>query len=230
MNVYDHPDLIRIAVDCIILGFHEDQLQLLVIKRETDPHKGGWSLMGGQLRGEESLDAAAARVLRTLTGLREVYLEQFMTFGEVDRDERGRIVSVGYYALVDYERATQRLSPDYSAHWVPITEIPGLVFDHNDMVDEALTRLQYRATHEPVVFDLLPERFTLNTLQAAYASIFARRIDAGNFRRRLRKMNYLERLPEKDVTTSRKGSYYYRFNPELFAEAVEAGQVFLLKP
>ena len=230
MPAYSHPDRLLLAVDCIIFGYHAGEVNLLIVRREVEPRRGASALMGGFVFARESVDAAAARVTRELTGLQDVYLEQFHAFGEVDRDEGDRIVSLGYYALVQQEAATRQLSDDYDAHWVPITEVPPLVFDHNEMVEAALTRLRYRATHEPVAFRLLPEKFTLTQLQSLYESIFMQRIDPGNFRRRLRKMPYLVRQAEKDVSTSRKGAWYYRFDYGAFAEAQEQGAEFLLKP
>ena len=206
------------------------RLNLLIVRRELDPRRGEPALMGGLVFADESIDEAAARVTEELTGLREVYLEQFRAFGEVDRDEGDRIVSLAYYALVEQDKATAQLSTEHDARWVSVTELPNMVFDHNEMVEAALTRLRYRATHEPVAFELLPEQFTLTQLQALYEAIFDRPIDSGNFRRRLRKMDYLERQNLKDVSTSRKGAYYYRFNREAYEKAMGAGAEFLLKP
>ena len=230
MTTYAHSDRILLAVDCIIFGYLNGQLNILLVRRGMEPRKGQWALMGGLVFEHEAVSDAAARVTEELTGIREVYLEQFHAFGEVERDEGDRIVSIAYYALVNQRVATARLSTEYDARWVPITEVPELIFDHNEMVDIALERLRYRATHEPVGFALLPEKFTLTQLQALYESIFGRPIDPGNFRRRLRKMHYLERRDEKDLSTSRKGAWYYTFNPEMYGVAQAAGEEFLLKP
>ena len=230
MKAYDQQDRLLVAVDCIIFGFHDGKLNLLLIRRDFSPRRGEWSLMGGFLQAKESLDDAAARVLQELTGLHDVYLEQFRAFGEVDRDEAERTVSVGYYALVEQDQVNSQLSPEYAAHWVPIDDIPPLVFDHRQMVNAALKRLRYRSTHEPVGFELLPQKFTISQLQALYEGIFGTTIDAGNFRRRLRKMDFLERLNEKDTSGSRKGAWYYHFVPERYEAAKSAGSDFLLKP
>ncbi len=230
MQHYDHPDRLLVAVDCIVFGFAAGQLQLLLIRRDFAPHRGAWSLMGGFLHRDESLAAAAHRVLRELTGLDEIYLEQFRAFGEVDRDSVERTVSVGYYALVDRAAVSPQLSDRYAAHWVPIDAIPPLIFDHAEMVSLALERLRYRAMHEPVGFGLLPERFTLSQLRELYEAIFGRAIDPGNFRRRLRNMDFLVRTDEKDFRGSRRGAWLYRFQADRYAEAKEAGFSFLLKP
>lgn len=186
--------------------------------------------MGGFLRKEESLDSGAARILRDLTGLQDVYLEQFSTFGEVNRDPVTRTVSVAYYALLNQAVANGKLLNRYSAHWVPLSRLPALIFDHRKMVDEALSQLRYRATYEPVGFELLPPTFTLSQLKKLYEAIFDREIDAGNFRRRLKKMDFLEKLDKKDFSDSKRGAWYYRFHPERYAQARKKGDSFLLKP
>ena len=230
MSAYPHSDRLLIAVDCIIFGFVDRQLQVLVVKREHEQLQHDWSLMGGWLHREESLDEAAARVLRALTGLTGVFMAQHRTFGEVRRDTVERTVSVGYYALVDHEKVSEQLSDEHSAHWVPVYDLPSMLFDHDEMVATALNRLRYRATHEPIAFRLLPERFTLSDLQRLYEAIFATDIDAGNFRRRLRKMKYLRQSDEKDLSTSKKGAYYYSFDRDAYQAARDEGAEFLLKP
>lgn len=230
MQNYPAQDRLLLAVDCIIFGFRKDQLNILLIRRDFEPHRGEWSLMGGFLRRNEDLNAGAKRVVRSLTGLGKVYLEQFRTFGEVDRDTVERTVSVGYYALVNQERTTDQLSDQFAARWTPLRDLPPLVFDHEKMVSAALAALRYRATHEPVGFELLPERFTLTQLQRLYEAIFSQSIDAGNFRRRLRKMDFLEQTEEKDFSESRRGAWYYRFRPEGYTAARRDGIPFLLKP
>jgi 8-oxo-dGTP diphosphatase len=230
MHNYPAQDRLLLAVDCIIFGYAGDQLNLLLIRRDFEPHRGEWSLMGGFLRRSEDLDAGAQRVVKNLTGLQEVYLEQFHTFGKVGRDSVERTISVGYYALVNQAQATAQLSEQYAARWTPLTDLPPLIFDHQDMVNAALAALRYRATHEPVGFELLPEKFTLTQLQRLYEAIFTQPIDAGNFRRRLRRMDYLEQTDEKDFSESRRGAWYYRFLPDQYGAARRNGIPFLLKP
>ncbi len=230
MQHHERQDRLLVALDCIIFGFSEGRLNLLLIRRDFEPQRGEWSLMGGFLRKEENLDAAANRILLELTGLQDVYLEQFHIFGDVDRDPVARTLSVGYFALVNQEEAGRQLSDEYSAHWVPLSEVPELIYDHGDMVNRALRSLRYRATHEPVGFELLPDRFTLTQLQRLYEAVFGQTIDAGNFRRRLKKMDYIDRLPEKDFNDSKRGAWYYRFHPERYARSRKEGLTFLLKP
>jgi ADP-ribose pyrophosphatase YjhB (NUDIX family) len=230
MNRSEHSDRLLVAVDCIIFGFADRQLQTLLVRRPVKPQKGMFSLMGGLVYKSESLDEAANRVLKELTGLDDVFLEHHKSYGQVDRDSRERTVSISYYALLRQSEVNAQLKDEYQPSWHPISDLPPLAFDHEEMVAAALERLRYQATHEPVVFNVLPEKFTLIDLQAAYESLFGRNIDAGNFRRRLRKMDYLIRLPEKDNRFSRKGAFYYRFDRELYEKAVADGHDFLLKP
>jgi len=230
MEGYDHPHRLLVSVDCLVFTFIDGRLHLLII-RNTSPHYSHeWSLMGDFINAGESLDEAAARILTYLTGVSGVYLEQFRAFGAIDRDEIERVVSVAYYALVNHKHVDGQITGDYSVRWVSVFDLPDLGFDHSDMVTAALRRLRYRAIHEPVILQMLGDRFTLTQLQAAYESIFQTTIDAGNFRRRLRRMNYLEQLAEKDPRHSKKGAYLYRFREDLFADAVAGGAEFLLKP
>lgn len=230
MSTYNHPYRPLIAVDVIIFGYVERKLQVLVVKRDHEALQGQWSLMGGWLHERESLNDAAARVVQTLTGLGGVFMAQHHTFGEVERDTVERTVAVGYYSLVDHEQVDDQIADHHSAHWVPVYELPDMLFDHKEMVASALRRLRYRATHEPISFRLLPSRFTLSQLQQLYEAIFDTKTDAGNFRRRLRKMDYLIQLEDKDLSTSKKGAYYYRFDREMYDAAKARGEEFLLKP
>ena len=230
MEGYDHPNRLLIAVDCLVFTFIEGRLHLLIIRNTSASYSHEWSLMGDFINHDETLDEAAARVLAHLTGVSGVYLEQFRAFGSLDRDEIERTISVAYYALVNHEDVDRQITSDYSARWASVFDLPVLGFDHSEMVTAALRRLRYRAIHEPVILQMLGDRFTLTELQASYESIFQTAIDAGNFRRRLRRMNYLEQLAEKDQRYSKKGAYLYRFREDLFAEAVAGGAEFLLKP
>ncbi len=204
-------DKFRISVDCVIFGFDGNRLKLLLIKRAVEPRSGEWSLMGGFLEKGEDLRVAADRVLKTLTGLEGIYMEQFKTFGKVDRDEGGRVISVVYYALINPDNQKKRLSRDFSAAWFLLKKLPPIVFDHMDMVNAAKQQLQYKADREAVGFNLLPKKFTMLELQNLYQAIFERQYDKRNFNRLMLAKGGLKRLDEKDKSTSKKGSYYYKF-------------------
>lgn len=213
----EHPKYL-VAVDCIIFGYDilEKDLKLLVIKRSFEPAKGKWSLAGGFVREDESLDEAAARILRNLTGLKDVYLEQSYTWGSPFRDPGARVISTSYSALIKIQDIDRKLKAVSGAHWHAMDSLPELIFDHKIMVDKALTELQMQIKIRPAGFELLPEKFTLVQLQDLYEAIYQRPIDKRNFRKKILSMNILEKLEEKERETSRKGAWYYRFVKERY--------------
>ncbi len=218
MKLYsEHPKHL-VAVDCIIFGYdiHEKEIKLLLIKRSFEPAKGKWSLAGGFVKENESLDEAACRILRKLTGLKNVYMEQSYSYGEIDRDPGARVVSVAYSALIKIQDIDNDLKIQNGAHWQSIARLPQLIFDHLKMVRKALKELQIKIKIKPVGFELLQERFTLVQLQALYEAIYQRKVDKRNFRKKIMSMNILEKLDEKEKETSRKGAYYYKFNKERY--------------
>lgn len=213
---YEDQAQFYVALDCIIFGFDRDKLKLLVIKRDFEPEKGNFSLMGGFLQPEESLDEAASRILYQLTGLRNIYLEQLKGFGEVGRDPVARTISIAYYALINISDYDKDLSPEYGACWFPIDDLPELIFDHKEMVEAAKARLRRKASNQPVGFELLPETFTLPELQQLYEAIYETRLDKRNFRRRILSLNVLEKTDKKRKEYSRKGAYLYKFDEEKY--------------
>jgi ADP-ribose pyrophosphatase YjhB (NUDIX family) len=170
-NYYKDNDRFYISVDCIIFGFHKEELNLLLIKRNFNPCKGNWSLVGGFLNKEESLDQTAQRVLRELTGLDNVFMEQVGSFGAIDRDPGERVVSTAYYALINIEDYDPELAMLHNAHWVKLSELPPLIFDHKQMVDKALRRLKRQVTNQSIGYNLLPKLFTLSQFQQMYEAI-----------------------------------------------------------
>ncbi|GJM29286.1 MAG: DNA mismatch repair protein MutT [Cyclobacteriaceae bacterium] len=228
MGTYINKDKVLVAVDCIIFGFdpQREVLQLLLIKRDFKPKKGRWSLMGGFMKKHEDLREAAVRVLTELTGLDNIYLEQLKTFGKIDRDPVERTVSVAYSALINTTEHDSGLINQYSARWFDISEVPDLIFDHDFMVKTAIKRLQYRASVQPIGFELLPEKFTMRQLQKLYEEIFNQKLDKRNFIKKINSLKVLEKLKEKDMTSSRKGSFLYRFNHQKYQEKLKAGFVF----
>ncbi len=230
LDQYKDHDRILVAVDSIIFGFDRSGLKLLLIKRDFEPEKGNWSLMGGFLNKDESLDEAADRVLQKLTGLKNVYLEQLYGFGEVDRDPVERTVSIAYYALINIRQHDKELMDKYSARWFPIDDLPDLIFDHKDMVEAAKERLKYRASHEPVGFELLPEKFTMPELQILYEGIYETQLDKRNFRRRILSMDILTKTNEKQKKYSKKGAYFYKFNEDKYEDKVDKGESLTFKP
>lgn len=225
-HFYEKHDRILVALDCIIFGFDRKELKLLLIKRDFEPEQGKWSLMGGFLNKNESLDKAASDILRELTGLRNIYLEQMHTYGAIDRDPVERTISVAYYALIDIHKHDKELVKKYGAQWFPISEVPSLIFDHNEMVQNALRSLRMKASFQPVGFELLPDRFTLPDLQQLYEAIYNTPMDKRNFRRRVLAMDILENTGLKQKNNSKKGAFLYQFDEDKYKEKLAEGDNF----
>ena len=213
---YRDAQQVKLAVDCIIFGFNDNRLELLLIHRGFEPEMGTWSLIGGFIGNDEDLDEAANRVLYGLSGLKNIYMEQVKTFGKSGRDPSARVVSTTYSAMILKSQYNQALVNKYNAKWFPIDALPELVFDHREMVDSAINRLRRRVRNYPIAFNLLPSKFTLPQLQALYEGILDEPIDKRNFRRKVSQMNYLVKLNDKDMSESRKGAYFYQFNEALY--------------
>lgn len=216
LRAYKEIQQIKIAVDCIIFGFNDNRLELLLIHRGFEPEKGKWSLIGEFIGNDEDLDDAANRVLYDLSGLENIYMEQVKTFGKTYRDSSGRVISTTYSAMVLKADYNEEQVSKYNAKWFPIDDLPELVFDHKDMVNSAIKRLRRRVRTTPIALNLLPHKFTLPQLQALYEGILDEVIDKRNFRRKISQMPYLIKLEEKDMSESRKGAYLYQFDEELY--------------
>jgi ADP-ribose pyrophosphatase YjhB (NUDIX family) len=227
MYQYEKEDKVLLAVDCIIFGFDGEDLKILLIKRDFEPEKGKWSLVGGFLKKEETLENAATRILELYTGLENIYMEQVATFSEVDRDPVERTISTAYYALINIKEHSKKLIKQFSANWFSVTKAPHLIFDHDRMVKYALALLQHRTATEPIGFGLLPTKFTMLQLQKLYEAIWDTQFDKRNFISKIHSLNILQKLDEKDKTTSRKGSYLYQFDAEKYDS--KNGKTFALK-
>lgn len=210
---------ILVAVDCIIFGFDNEKLKLLLIKRNFEPEKGKWSLMGGFLEENETTAQAANRVLEKLTGLQEVYMEQVGAFSEPNRDPVERTISVAYYALINIEDHNEELSRQHSAEWFSLDEAPPLIFDHTEMVKSAMNRLRYRTSVRPIGFELLPQKFTMRQLQKLYEAILGQELDKRNFAKKINQLDVLTKLEEKDMNSSKKGSFLFEFDQEKYKES-----------
>lgn len=221
----EHPTF-HVAVDCIIFGFDQGELKLLIHKRRFEPAKGQWSLFGGFVKENESLDEAANRVLFELAGLDHIYMEELKSYGKVDRDPATRVISVAYYALIPAKKYTEAISNNHGATWVSLNELPELIMDHKLMVDKGLRRLKRRASTQPLGFELLPREFTMPQLQALYEAIYQSALDKRNFRKKILSMDVLIKLNEKDMSGSRKGAFLYRFDKKKYQKLVDGGDIF----
>ncbi|MDX2303793.1 MAG: NUDIX domain-containing protein [Microscillaceae bacterium] len=227
-NLYEPCPKHYVALDNIIFGFDEKELKILLIKRSFEPEKGNWSLMGGFLKDEEGVDEAATRVLYELTGLRNVFVEQLHTYGAIHRDPVARTVSVAYYALIRVNDYDTELGKKYGARWFPIHNYPSLIFDHPQMVQDALDRLRSKTRTQPIGFELLPEKFTIPQLRHLYEAIHNQVYDPRNFSRKLNSMKLLIQLHEKDKENSKKGAYLYKFDPNRYKMLLSQGFSFEL--
>lgn len=228
LNSYSKEDKVLLALDCIIFGFDQEELKILLIKRNFEPEMGKWSLIGGFLKEHENLDQAATRILHHLTGLNNIYMEQLYTFSKVDRDPGERTISVAYYALIDIASHDEDLIRLDSAHWFSLKKAPQLIFDHDQMVKQAIARLRRRAMSKPIGFELLAEKFTMRQLQKLYEAILDRKLDKRNFINKFNSLDILVKLNEKDMTVSRKGAYLFQFDEEKYNSKVEEGFTFKL--
>jgi len=222
-DLYIHQSKHYVAVDCIIFGFDTYELKLLCIKRNFEPKKGKWSLMGGFIEDNEGADEAAERVLFELTGLKDIYLEQLQAYAEPGRDTAERVISIAYYALINSVKFDHKISKNYDARWFGLNQIPDLIFDHKKMVYKAMKRLKRRCRYQPVGFELLSEKFTLPQLQNLYENIFRREFDKRNFRKKILTYGILNKLQEKDKNGSKKGAYYYQFDYKRYKELTNKG-------
>ena len=230
INPYSKIPKHLVAVDCIIFGYDilEKEIKLLLLKRIFEPAMGKWSLAGGFVNDNESLDDAASRILRKLTGLESVYLKQSFTYGETKRDPGDRVISAAYFALIKSRDIDPELAEQNYVHWRSISRLPDLIFDHPKMVKRALTDLQNQVKIKPVGFELLPKKFTLVQLQDLYEAIYQRKIDKRNFRKKILSMGILEKLEEKERETSKKGAYYFKFNEGTYKSLKQNGFYFNL--
>ncbi len=230
LEIYSKNPKHFFAVDCIIFGYDitEKELKLLLIKRSFEPAKGQWSLSGGFVQDGEGLDEAANRVLRSLTGLSDLYMEQLYTYGDCERDPGARVISTAYFSLIGIHEIDDEIKEKYGAHWRSISNLPDLIFDHQRMVDRALKELVEKVKVYPVGFELLPDKFTLVQLQNLYEAIYQKSIDKRNFRKKILSMNLLEKQDDKERETSKKGAWYFRFNEEKYREFTKNGFFFNL--
>lgn len=199
------------AVDCVIFGYDQQKLNLLLFKRKYNPFKGSWSLLGDAPDGKNSMDQSAQDIIYKLTGAKDIYLNQLKTYGDVDRDPRERVVSIVYFSLIRVNYFNTIDLEKHNVKWFDLYDIPEIVLDHNQMVDDALIKLRDIAKTVPVGFKLLPKLFTLPQLQNLYECIYNTKFDSRNFRKKILSKGFLEKSDKKDKSSSKKGAFLYRF-------------------
>jgi 8-oxo-dGTP diphosphatase len=207
---------IALSVDCVIFGFDEE-LKVLLIKSDLEEFSDEWSLLGDLVNPEENLDNASYRVLRDRTGLDDVYLEQVYTFGDVNRHPAGRVITTAYYSLINIKDHQLKLEHN-ELHWHPVHEISTLAFDHKKILDTCLQQLQSKIEDHPIVFNLLPEKFSLRELQSLYESILGTKLDRRNFRKKFFLMDWLIDVNELEQDVPHRPGKLYRFNAAKFSD------------
>lgn len=215
-DFYKEHSKVYVSVDCIIFGFEANKLKLLIGNRRMDPGRGEWSLYGGFVKENESLDDAANRTLRDLTGLDNLYMKQVGAFGAVNRDPGERVISVAYCALINVKDYDNELREKHQLKWIDVEKMPRLYSDHNEMVRKAINLLRRRISTEPLSFNLLPELFTLTQLQHVYEAILGEEIDKRNFRKKIKTIDFIEKTDKIDKITSKRGAALYCFNKEAY--------------
>ncbi len=231
----------HLSVDCVIFGFHEGELKVLLLKWK---HLERWSLPGGPIRRDQSVDETAHVVLKDRTGLDDIFLQQFYAFGSMDRKESvllelfdrlnvsnheanwlsERTVSIGYYALVDFSKVNP--VPDFfseACSWWDVCDRPSLLFDHDAMVERALQTLQQQLYYQPIGLNLLPDKFTMPELQQLYEAVLGRKLDRRNFQKKIQKMGIVERLKERRTGGAHRSPYLYRFDVPRYEQALAEG-------
>lgn len=227
-HTYQYPRP-ALTVDCVIFGFDEDVLKVLLIERGLEPFQGCWALPGGFVRVDETLEEAARRELQEETGLKRVFLEQLYTFGAVARDPRERVVSVAYYALVKLSDHRATAATDAArAQWFPVAQSPKLAFDHGDILALARQRLQGKVRYQPIGFELLPPKFTLSQLQHLYEAVLETKLDKRNFRKKVLALGLLLPLPETQMTGRHRPARLFRFDADKYAKLKRKGLLFEL--
>jgi 8-oxo-dGTP diphosphatase len=227
-HTYDYPRA-ALTVDCVVFGFDEGDLKVLLIQRDLKPFEGKWALPGGFVRVEESLEDAARRELAEETGLRDIFLEQLYTFGAPDRDPRERVVSVAYYALVSLaDHKPQAATDARQAAWFSVDDAPDLAFDHDHILAAALARLRGKVRYEPIGFELLPAKFTLGQLQHLYEVVLEERLDKRNFRKKILGMGLLVDTGEIQQDVAHRAARLHRFDERKYQQLRKRGFSFWL--
>jgi 8-oxo-dGTP diphosphatase len=205
----------------VIFGFEAGELKILLIERNEEPFKDWLALPGYIVEQDESIDDAAERILYELTGLRDLHMQQFHTFGEVNRHPQGRVITVAYYALIringqkDLRPVTQFAR---KAFWHPVNELPKLAFDHSEIFNTGFNKIRRRLNYQPIAFELLPEKFTLTQLQSLYEAILNKKLDKRNFRKKMLSFGFLKELDEKQKGVSYRAAKLYKFDKRKYAK------------
>lgn len=212
------------SVDCVIFGYHDGELKVLLIERGTAPFEGHWALPGDLVYPYEDLDAAASRVLEDLTSLGNIPIRQVHAFGKVNRHPLGRVITVAYLAFVEPTEVTPHASSwAKSTAWISINKIPALAFDHKTILEESLIELRHRIRYENIWAKVLPEKFTLSAFQLLFETVLDKKFDKGNFRKKIASYKFLKKLNESQTNVSHRPSLLYKFDEKKFQGMKDKG-------
>lgn len=226
---YDKFFQFGVSVDCVVFGYHENRLKILLIKRGAEPFKGMWALPGDLVYPNENISVAAQRILRDLTGIEDLFMEQTKVYGQVDRHPAGRVITTAYYSLIDIAKHDPHAAAwADGVYWLDLLDVPKLAFDHSQILNDALLILQQRVRHQPVGFELLPEKFALADLQALYEALLNETYDKANFRKRILSMNLLISLKENQKDVPHRPARLYKFDKHRYDELRAKGFSFEL--
>ena len=223
---FERPGL---TVDGVIFGLDldEEMLKVVLVERDVEPFAGMWAIPGGFVRSSESLEDAALRELREETGITDVFLEQLYTFGKPNRDPRGWVVSVAYYALVAPDQHHLLATTDARrAEWFPVNKLPKLAFDHDEILRVALQRLRGKLTYAPIGFELLPEKFSIRQLQTLYEIVLGQKLDNRNFRKKIFSLDVLKELNEIQTGVAHRAARLYKFDERKYKQLTKQGLSF----
>lgn len=202
---------VALSVDCVIFGFDENKLKVLLIRSDLKKYQGQWSLLGDLVQPNEGLDEAAYRILKQRTGLNDVFLEQVHTFGEVDRHPASRVVTVAYCSLINIQHHKLKIL-DNELHWHDVDSVSEMAFDHKKIFDTSYSQLQKRVREHPLGFSLLPNKFSLRELQNLYEAILNIKLDRRNFRKKFFSMDFLIDMDEVETDVPHRPGRLYRFD------------------
>ena len=221
---YDKFFQFGLSVDCVVFGYHDKRLKVLLIKRGAAPFKGEWALPGDLVYPNENIDVAANRTLRDLTGIDNLYMEQTKVYGQVDRHPAGRVITTGYYSLIDIAKHDPHASAwAEGVYWIDLAEVPELAFDHDSILQDAVEILRQNVRHKPVGFNLLPEKFALADLQELYEALLDEAYDKANFRKRILAQNFLVDLKEMQKNVPHRPARLFSFDIVRYNQLKEKG-------
>jgi len=227
MNIVQN---IKVAVDAVVFGYTNNTLQILLIQPKFGKNQDKWALPGGFVLDNESLDNAVIRELKEETGVNANYLEQLFTFGAVARDERFRVVSIAYMALINPQNYSLKATTDAKdAQWFSIDELPHLAFDHQKIIEKGLERLKAKINYQPIGFELLHSKFPFSDLENLYQTILNKKLDRRNFRKKLLSFGILQETKEFQKIKSGRPAKLFMFNKKKYRELEENGFHFEIK-